>query len=74
MTVDQSQKRWGEFGLAELNGMEVSVYKSMLGGWRVKLTCSHLVREVTLKTLGSGIRLSSWPSQDTLGSLILLLN
>lgn len=34
----------GEFGFADLNGMEVSVCKSSLGEQRVRVTCPHLVR------------------------------
>lgn len=34
----------GEFGFADLNGMEVSVCKGSLGEQRVRVTCPHLVR------------------------------
>lgn len=37
-------KSAGEFGFADLNGMEVSLCKGSLGEQRVRVTCPHLVR------------------------------
>lgn len=58
--------------------MEVSVCKSRLGGWRVKLTCSHLATADDIKDPGEWHQaiFLTLPGQGgvTLGSPIVLLN